>query len=213
MKDAQVVKPKKGEQVETITSFEVKEVPRAKSNRIRLKSRSRTPSGDRSRAGSILAIGFSNAVKRAADSALASLGMRNPPSVKPMSLIPREERKGMNKKIRDPLLLRKTPYGIREVHVDEEGEDEDDRRRRRNKYEDSSEPELNSLNQVEGPKASLNVVWATVDSEWCSNFMPASGDVPRERIEGGEDDRLAIHHGKRCSSQSAWDLPAPCHHG
>ena len=45
MRDAQIVKPRKGEVVETITTFQVKDVPKVKANPIRLKSRSRTPSG------------------------------------------------------------------------------------------------------------------------------------------------------------------------
>ena len=59
MRDAQIVKPRKGEVVETITLFQVKEVPKVKANPIRLKSRSRTPSG-----------GMDRAVRRAADKAL-----------------------------------------------------------------------------------------------------------------------------------------------
>ena len=45
MRDAQIVKPRKGEVVEEITTFQVKDVPKVKANPIRLKSRSRTPSG------------------------------------------------------------------------------------------------------------------------------------------------------------------------
>ena len=52
MRDAQTVKPRKGEKVETITTFQVRDVPKVEVNTIRLKSRSRTPSGDRGRAGS-----------------------------------------------------------------------------------------------------------------------------------------------------------------
>ena len=173
MRDAQVVKPRKGERVETITSFEVKEVPRSKSNPIRLKSRSRTPSGDQSRAGSALARGLGNAVKRAAETALQGLGMRNPPSIEPMSLIPREERerKDEQEERRSPTPQEGT-RDTREVRVDEEAGSEDDRRRRRFKYEDSSDSELNSLNQVEGPTASVNVIWATVDSGAATSCLP-----------------------------------------
>ena len=179
MRDAQLVKPKKGERVETITSFEVKDVPKSRTNPIRLKSRSRTPTGDPSRAGSALARGLGNAVKRAADTALQSLGMRNPPSIEPMSLIPREAREAREKRD-DPEEKRSpTPQegtrDTREVRLDEEDDDrdeEEDRRRRRFKYEDSSDSELNSLNQVEGPKASLNVIWATVDSGAATSCLP-----------------------------------------
>ena len=50
MREAQIVKPRKDEVLETITSFQVKDVPKVKANPIRLKSRSRTPSGGMDRA-------------------------------------------------------------------------------------------------------------------------------------------------------------------
>ena len=93
MRDAQIVKPRKGEVVETITTFQVRVVPKVKANPIRLKSRSRTPSGRMDRA-----------VGRAADEALQSMSTRksdrnkgpspeeDPPGIEPMSLIPREIR-------------------------------------------------------------------------------------------------------------------------
>ena len=87
MREAQIVKPRKGEVLETITSFQVKDVPKVKATPIRLKSRSRTPSG-----------GMDRAVRRAADEAMQSMGTRksdgnkgpegDPPGIEPMSLIP-----------------------------------------------------------------------------------------------------------------------------
>ena len=66
MRDAQIAKPRKGEVVETIATFQVRDVPKVKANPIRLKSRSRTPSG-----------GMDRAVRRAADEALQSMSTRN----------------------------------------------------------------------------------------------------------------------------------------
>ena len=124
-------------------------------------------------------------MKRAAETALQNLGMKksdpqkipnpeeDPPSIEPMSLIPPEERER-----RDDREERRSPTPeegtreTREVRIDEEDGSPDDRRRRRFKYEDSSDSELNSLNQVEGPKASLNVIWATVDSGAATSCLP-----------------------------------------
>ena len=135
MREAQIVKPRKGEVVEEITTFQVKDVPKVKANPIRLKSRSRTPSG-----------GLERAVKRAADTALQSMSMRksdrnkgpspeeDPPSIEPM--IPREDRER-----REELDREKSPSPEREAREvrmnddrdrSEDGseEREDDRRRR-----------------------------------------------------------------------------------
>ena len=47
-------------------------------------------------------------MKRAAETALQGLGMRNPSSIEPMSLIPREERERKDEQEEgDPLLLKK----------------------------------------------------------------------------------------------------------
>ena len=166
--------------MEEITTFQVKDVPKVKANPIRLKSRSRTPSG-----------GLERAVKRAADTALQSMSMRksdrnkgpspeeDPPSTEPMSLIFREDRER-----REELDREKSPSPEREAREvrmnddrdrSEDGseEREDDRRRRRFKYEEtSSDSELNSLIQLESFKTALNVVWVTVDSGASTSCLP-----------------------------------------
>ena len=193
MREAQIVKPRKGEVVETITSFQVKDVPKVKANPIRLKSRSRTPSG-----------GMDRAVRRAADEALQSMGTRrsdrnkgpeeDPPGVEPMSLIPREAREKREDRDRErsesPSPEERTreeetyEEGTREVRVtDDQSEDSEDRRddrRKRFRYEEpSSDSEMNFIGQgqqqplqPESSKVALNVVWATVDSGAATSCLP-----------------------------------------
>ena len=186
MRDAQIVKPRKGEVVETITTFQVRDVPKVKANPIRLKSRSRTPSG-----------GMDRAVRRAADEALQSMSTRksdrnkgpspeeDPPGIEPMSLIPREIRERREDRDRE---RSRSPSpevgtrdeGTREVRMNddrgrsEEGsEDRRDDRRKRFRYEEtSSDSELNFLSQGQNSKAALNVVWATVDSGAATSCLP-----------------------------------------
>ena len=194
MRDAQIVKPRKGEVVEEITTFQVKDVPKVKANPIRLKSRSRTPSG-----------GLERAVKRAADTALQGMGTRrsdrnrgpeeDPPGVEPMSLIPREARERREDRDRErsksPSREERTreeetyDEGTREVRVtDDQSEDSEDRRddrRKRFRYEEpSSDSIMNFIGQgqqqqppqPESSKAALNVVWATVDSGAATSCLP-----------------------------------------
>ena len=186
MRDAQIVKPKKGEVVETIATFQVRDVPKVKANPSRLKSRSRTPSG-----------GMDRAVRRAVDEALQSMSTRksdrntgpspeeDPPSIEPMSLIPREIRERREDRDRE---RSRSPspevgtrdQGTREVRINddrgrsEEGsEDRRDDRRKRFRYEEtSSDSELNFPSQGENSKAALNVVWATVDSGAATSCLP-----------------------------------------
>ena len=181
MRDAQIVKPrKKSEVVETITTFQVRDVPKVKANPIRLKSRSRTPSG-----------GMDRAVKRAADEALQSMSARksdrnkgpspeeDPPGIEPMSLIPREIRE--RREDRDRERSPSPEEGTREVRMnDDRGRSEagseerrDDHHRKRFRYEEtSSDSEMNCLSQGENSQAALNVVWATVDSGAATSCVP-----------------------------------------
>ena len=185
MRVAQIAKPRKGEVVETITTFQVRDVPKVKANPIRLKSRSRTSGG------------MDRAVRRAADEALQSMSTRksdrnkgpspeeDPLGIEPMSLIPREIRERREDRDRE---RSRSPSpevgtrdeGTREVRMNddrgrsEEGsEDRRDDRRKRFRYEEtSSDSELNFLSQGENSKAALNVVWATVDSGAATSCLP-----------------------------------------
>ena len=180
MREAQIVKPRKGEVVETITTFQVRDVPKVKANPIRLKSRSRTPSG-----------GMDRAVRRAADEALQSMSTRksdrnkgpspeeDPPGIEPMSLIPREARE--RREDRDRERSPSPEEGTREVRMNddrgrsEDGSEErrDDHCRKRFRYEEtSSDSEMNFLSQAENSKAALNAVWATVDSGAATSCLP-----------------------------------------
>ena len=186
MRDAQIVKPRKGEVVETIATFQVRDVPKVKANPIRLKSRSRTPSG-----------GMDRAVRRAADEALQSMSTRksdrnkgpspeeDPPGIEPMSLIPRQIRERREDRDRERSTspspeVGTRDEGTREVRMNddrgrsEEGsEDRRDDRRKRFRYEEtSSDSELNFLSQGENSKAALNAVWATVDSGAATSCLP-----------------------------------------
>lgn len=126
------------------------------------------------------------------------------PSLDPMSLIPREARER-----REELEREKSPSherDVREVRMADDRdrgevgseESEDDHRRRRFKYEEpSSDSELNSLNQVESSKTTLDVIWATVDSGAATSCLPVemcqekglevekTSDLPYTNASGG----------------------------
>ena len=156
-----------------------------RSNPIRLKSRSRTPSRSPSRAAPPQAGGFGPAVLKAATEAAKSarsavLNLRQgrdpAPKDRKKEKPPIEERLNLPEFSKEGEEPRISPMRIVPPQVERpEGSDEsdqEDRRRRRFRYEDpSSESELNAIDHGKGLE-SVEAVWATVDSGAATSCLP-----------------------------------------